>query len=328
MESIQPFKIKLERSNEKVLPLGAGAYGKVYGISYNGAPCIAKSLHNILMGRELYEPVPSEQTKSLFTKFVQECHLHSKLRHPNIVQFIGVEYGNDPDNYDLHLVMEKMDTNLESCLEAIPNIPHAIKLSVLRDVSAGLLYLHSFNPPIIHGDLTMANILLTHDWRAKIADFGNSVDKSILSTAPGALIYMPPEALVKPLRYDTKLDIFSFGTVSLFTSLQVKACDYGKREELIQRLGADQQLKSIYQIVTWCCEKDQTKRPTSMDLNSHLRELCPHDKHVLDMKHMMVCINFLTCTFCCSCLNCLSCCSITICYQYTCVQGLRIFLCF
>eukprot|EP00731_Ephydatia_muelleri_P005138 Em0002g1314a len=171
--------------------------------------------------------------------------------------------------------------NLESCLEAFPNI--AIKLSVLRDVSAGLLYLHSFNPPIIHGDLTMTNILLTPDWRAKIADFGNSVDENILSTAPGALIYMPPEAFVKPLRYDAKLDIFSFGTVSLFMSLQVKACDYGKREELIRRLGADQKLEYIYQIVTWCCEKDQRKRPTSMDLNTRLQDLCPHNTHILHM---------------------------------------------
>ena len=72
---------------------------------------------------------------------------------------------------------------------------------------------------------TGTHFLLTHDWRAKIADFGDSVDEDILSTAPGALIYMPSEAFVKPLRYDAKLDMFSFGTVSLFTSLQVKACD-------------------------------------------------------------------------------------------------------
>eukprot|EP00731_Ephydatia_muelleri_P004993 Em0002g1169a len=285
MEELRPFKVQLKRPATNILPVGAGAFGKVYGISYNGAPCIAKCLHNILMGRGMYEAVPGDQTKSLFAKFVKECVLHSKLRHPNIVQFIGVEYGNDPNNYDLDLVMERMDTNLESCLEEFPNIPLAIKLSVLRDVSAGLLYLHSFNPPIIHGDLTTTNILLTHDWKAKIADFGNSVDENILSTAPGALIYMPPEAFVKPLRYDTKLDNFSFGIVSLFTSLQVKACDYGKRDELIQRLGADQQLECIYQIVTWCCEKNQSKRPSSMDLNTKLQDLCSCNTHIL---HMMV----------------------------------------
>ena len=289
MEELRPLKIKLERPTANVLPVGVGAFGKVYGVCYNGAPCIAKSLHKILMGLGTYEAVSKEQTKPLFTKFVKECVIHSKLRHPNIVQFIGVEYGGDPDT-DLHLVMERMDNNLESCLEAVPNgIPLVIKLSILRDVSAGLLYLHSFNPPIIHGDLTMTNILLTHDWKAKIADFGNSVDQSILSTAPGALIYMPPEALVKPLRYDTKLDIFSFGTVSLFTSLQVKACDYDKREELIRRLSADQQLTCMYQIVTWCCEKDQTKRPSSMDLNTQLQKLCPHDTQFSNMKQMMVC---------------------------------------
>ena len=294
MDELRPYQIKVAWPDKKVLPVGKGAFGKVHGITYNGAPCVAKSLHNILMGKGIYEAVCREQSGSLLTRFVRECVLHSKLRHPNIVQFIGVEGGNDPNNRDLILVMERMDTNLESCLEAYPNIPLQIKLSVLRDVSAGLLYLHSFAPPIIHGDLTTSNILLTPDWRAKIADFGNSVDESILSTAPGALAYMPPEASIKPLKYDYKLDIFSFGIVALYTGIQSKASYSEKKEEQIRKLSDVPEMKSLHGIVMWCCEDDQGRRPTTMELNNHIQKLCPLNSHmklkmVSDVPQFFVC---------------------------------------
>ena len=253
MDELRPYQIEViwpgKDAVKNVMPVGAGAFGKVFGISYNGAPCVGKSLHNILLGRGKYEAVHRDQSTPLLAKFVKECVLHSKLRHPNVVQFLGVEYGvNIP--VDLVLIMERMDKNLDSCLEAHPNIPLPIKLSVLRDVSAGLMYLHSFAPPIIHGDLTTTNILLTQDWRAKIADFGNSVDQFTLSTAPGALAYMPPEALTRPLKYDSKLDIFSFGIVALYVGIQNRDADRNNRSDQLQTLRAAPDGEYLCQIVT------------------------------------------------------------------------------
>ena len=271
MEELRPYQIQLEAPERSVPPVATGTFG-IYAAVYKGAPCTVKSLRDASIGEGPHESL-HQATTSRFDKFVSECILYSKLRHPNIVQFIGVEYGEVPEHC-LRLVMERIDTNLQSCLEAYPNIPLAMKLSVLRDVSAGLLYLHSFNPPIIHGDLTTTNILLTHDWKAKIADFGNSVDESLLSTAPGALIYMPPEAFVKPLRYDVKLDIFSFGIVSLLTGIQVKAHDCSHRSGWIQTLKTSSELDCLYQIVAQCCDHDPSKRPSSNHLNFQMEQLC------------------------------------------------------
>ena len=245
------------------------------GITCNGAPCVAKGLRRLLMETPS-EAVSGDQSASLFTQLLKECVLHSKLRHPNIVQFIGVEYGNDPSKYDLLLVTERIDTDLSTCLRAYPNIPLTIKLSVLRDVSAGLLYLHSFNPPIIHGDLTTTNILLTQDWRAKIADFVNSVDQSlsVLHIAPDALPYMPPEAFAIPLHYDSKLDIFSFGTVALYVGVQTGDADHSKKAEQIRSLEAVSELQCLYKIVKWCCDKDPVNRPSACELNDHFQTLC------------------------------------------------------
>ena len=274
---LEVYKVHVVWPKEQVTVTGDGTFGTVNQILYNGAPCVAKGLRSVMVGNRC-EAVPTisanDQSTSLFDNFFKECVLHSKLRHPNIVQFIGVVYGKEPNNHDLLLVMERMDTNLDSYLEAHPHIPLPIKLSVLRDVSAGLMYLHSFAPPIIHGDLTTTNILLTQDWRAKIADFGNSVDQSALAIAPGALAYMPPEALTRPQKYDSKLDIFSFGTVALYVGIQTRDADRNKRSDQLQTLRTAPDGECLYQIVTWCCDHDPSRRPSSHDLNNHLQALC------------------------------------------------------
>ena len=106
------------------------------------------------------------------------------------------------------------------------DIPFSLKRSILLDISRGLFYLHGHSPPIIHRDLTARNILFTPSMHAKIADLGNArmvephrLNKT-MSTAPGTLVYMPPEAIGVRPKYDAKLDMFSFGHLSLYTAIQ------------------------------------------------------------------------------------------------------------
>ena len=263
MEDLSQYRVQVTestRSKEEGVHQ-AGAFDKEYKVS--GAYCVVK--------RPNCEK-PSAGRHESTAQLVSACRLHSSLRHPNIVQFIGVVYGEDGGGSCL--VWERMNASLASSLEAYPNIPVQIKLSVLRDVSAGLLYLHSFAPPIIHGDLTTTNILLTPDWRAKIADFGNTVDGSFFAISSDALPYMPPEVLIRPPTYDYKLDIFSFGIVALYVGIQSSDADRNKRQEQLVTLRNTPEVECLYQIVAWCCEHDPNKRPSSRDLNNHLQTLC------------------------------------------------------
>ena len=151
----------------------------------------------------------------------------SDLRHPNITQFMGVCFL--PNCQLPVLLMERLDGNLDSLLETVPNIPLALKRSMLEDVAKGLLYLHKHDPQIVHRDLTAKNVLLTSSLVAKITDFGNSRIVNLqpgqlartLSRLPGTLVYMPPEALTSASRYGPSLDVFSFGHLALFTLTQV-----------------------------------------------------------------------------------------------------------
>ena len=221
-----PFELlDVEGLEDNLEAKGCGSFGAVYEVSLYGLPCIAKSLHSILLGYESQAraPLKEGEKNDLRQKFADECILLSKLNHPSIVKFVGVYYGMYTG--ELSLIMEKLHTELGNYVEKNQNIPNSIKMSLLLDASSGLLYLHSQEPPVIHRDLSAANVLVTTDGRAKIADVGVSTkyDTSAVifrtqrqTVQPGAFAYMPPEAMCEHPEYDTKLDIFSFGAVMLY----------------------------------------------------------------------------------------------------------------
>jgi serine/threonine protein kinase len=183
--------------------------------------CAGKKIHEVLL-----DP-GNEGVRDITGRYVQECQLMSDLRHPNITQFLGVCFL--PDCRLPVLLMERLDGSLDDLLETVPNIPLVLKLSVLEDVSRGLLYLHKYTPQIIHRDLTAKNVLLTSSFVAKITDFGNARIANLqpdqlartMTRVPGTQAYMPPEALSANARYGSSLDIFSFGHLALFTINQV-----------------------------------------------------------------------------------------------------------
>ena len=206
--------------------IGAGAYGSVEEVEIPGAKCAAKKIHEIFQDRR---QIPEELIQKASREFVQECQLMSTLRHPHIVQFLGVCFL--PGSRLPALVMERLLTSLHEILdpepppETKPYIPVALKRSVLHDVARGLSFLHSHSPPIIHRDLSARNVLLNSAMLAKIADLGvariaPSLRAATMTKAPGASIYMPPEALEDESRYDVTIDIFSLGVLAIFTLSQ------------------------------------------------------------------------------------------------------------
>jgi len=267
---------------------GSGAYGAVYKVTVDGVPCIAKRLHDIFV-----DPgVPKRQRAAIQQKFHDECALLSQLRHPNVVHFVGVHYGSNQD--DMSLIMECLDTDLARCLETEANVPIEVKLSILLDVSYGLLYLHTRSPPVIHQDLSAPSILLTRDKRAKIADFAVSdfLDPHTQATVmqvqcPGSIYYMPPEALRENPKYSEKLDIFSFGHLALYVINQVipevsevtispvvlreETLQILKRQKAIDEMGRDH---CLHDMVTKCLQDNPKKRPTTLELNEMLNRLC------------------------------------------------------
>ena len=142
------------------------------------------------------------------------------MRHPNIVQFIGVYF--EEDSEIPILVMEFLPTTLARCIDTYGVLPEEVSYAILLDVALGLYHLHSQTPPIVHRDLSANNVLLASNMTAKISDLGvakilnlTPLQLSRMTRAPGTLAYMPPEALSVQPRYDRRIDEFSYGVLMI-----------------------------------------------------------------------------------------------------------------
>ena len=146
--------------------IGAGAYGSVEEVAIPGAICAAKKIHDFFQDTS---QIPQAAIHKATTQFVRECQLMSILRHPNIVQFLGVCFF--PGSRMPALVMERLLISLHDLLDPEidpppppdahkPFFPLGLKCSILHNVASGLAFLHERSPPIIHRDLSARNVLL------------------------------------------------------------------------------------------------------------------------------------------------------------------------
>ena len=203
---------KLARVKVTDLVLGRGSYATVLEVKYRGERCAGKKIHEVLLtqGTNAYA----------VRRFEEECHLLSRINHPNIVQFVGVYFHKNADIP--MLVMEYLPTNLTSCIQKEGVLAKEVCYSILHDVAQGFSYLHSQTPPIIHRDLSSNNILLSTSMTAKISDLGvakildlTPLQVSCMTQTPGTPAYMPPEVMIANPRYDTSVDEFSFGVLMI-----------------------------------------------------------------------------------------------------------------
>ena len=195
--------------------LGNGAYGVVYKAKCDELICAAKYMHPIFFALSEDPAVNVVATD----KFKKECQLLSRLKHPNIVQYLGTHELKGIDT--VVLLMELMDSSLHAYLHAHIDspLPFHQEINISLDVARALDYLHVNN--IHHRDLSAKNILMLGDYRAKVSDFGQSKLRdpnggfSSNSPCPGNILYMPPETLKVPPDFAPTLDEFSFGVVTI-----------------------------------------------------------------------------------------------------------------
>ena len=201
--------------------LGRGAYGIVYAVKYCQTICAAKQIHSILI-----EGVGQVEMQRTIESFMRECRQCSRLRHPNIIQFLGVYYPTGEGGANRMrlpvMVMEMMANSLTSFVEKHEKIPVHIKYSIVHGVSLGLCYLHNHDPPVVHRDLSPNNVLLTAHHVAKISDLGvakmiKADSRKTLTKVPGTVDFMPPESLANSPVYGPPMDVFSFAGIILHT---------------------------------------------------------------------------------------------------------------
>ena len=268
--------------------LGMGSFAKVYRGKCDQLPCAAKVLFHILDSQQ-----PSEKKK--YQQFLQECEIMRTIRHPHIVQCLGVE--KDPESGNLVLLMELMDKDLNFFLgDFKESLPYSLEVDLSHDICMALAYLHLNG--IIHRDLSCNNVLVTGGRRAKITDFGMSkiysdCNITTLTSCPGISHYMPPEAIKHPPVYSYNLDCFSIGVLiiqictrkwpepgpshiarpdaeSATGTVDVPMLETKRRQNHLSLIGDDNPLRRI---AVDCLEYEPDKRPTAPELCNKMEKL-------------------------------------------------------
>ena len=209
--------------------LGTGAYGKVCKAECDGLLCAAKLMHKNLFDPNIQDLIaPQREQRQTMRRFEQECKFLSTIRHPNIIQYLGMY--QDPDTHLPVLLMELMDDSLTNFIESSPQpIAYHIQVNICHDIALALSFLHSNG--IIHRDLSSNNVLMIGNIRAKITDYGmvrlGFPNPYIISD-----VYMPPEAVKdKPVCND-KVDCFSFGVIAVQIMTQLFPQPGDRRKEV------------------------------------------------------------------------------------------------
>ena len=162
--------------------LGRGGWGVVFEGKYCGCSVAVKQIHEL---------INSPHNRNLFER---EMNIASRCRHPCLLQFIGATY----DEGSPLFVSELMESSLRALLEQRPLAATEIS-TISLDVARALNYLHQKTPAIVHRDINSANVLLWRQgdqWRGKLSDYGTAnFMQRTMTVAPGATIYMAPEAL-------------------------------------------------------------------------------------------------------------------------------------
>ncbi|KAA3474519.1 tyrosine-protein kinase SRK2-like isoform X2 [Gossypium australe] len=177
--------------------IASGSYADLYRGTYCSQEVAIKVLK------------PEQITREMLREFSQEVYIMRKIRHKNVVQFIGA-CTRSPN---LCIVTEFMARgSIYDYLHkqrGVFKLPSLLKVAL--DVSKGMNYLHQNN--IIHRDLKTANLLMDENQVVKVADFGVARVQSqsgVMTAETGTYRWMAPEVIEhKP--YDHKADVFSFG---------------------------------------------------------------------------------------------------------------------
>ena len=288
-EALLRLRIPVARVKESGVELGRGSYGKVRGVEFDGKVCASKEVHQWML--ELPSPEDLMRVKN---DFLRECHIWSMLRHPNVVQFLGIYYPSGDESGPPVMLMERMQESLRSLVEKHDNIPLLVKVSILHDASLGLRYLHCQDTPIVHRDLSPNNILVSPYLEAKITDLGVAKtmkmgNSKTMTATPGTAVFMPPEALGDRSVYGPSLDVFSFGGVMLHiathqwpnptswsqidpdTRKPIHLTEVQRRQQYIDVMtGGNAELKPL---IISCLADDPDSRPTAADVSEKVKEL-------------------------------------------------------
>ena len=276
VQSLSPtsqWKIDHEEIKITANVLGTGAWGFVKEGEFHGTKVAVKGIHQAII--------------SVADEVIQrEFSIMAQVRHPNLVLLIGAVFSH-PQHKGPLIITELLDCSLREAYEE-NNLERQCRLPLLHNVAEALDYLHSRHQPIIHRDVSSANVMLeasdNRKWkRAKLCDFGSAKLTSRATTpAPGAAIYSAPETLPATKgKQTTKVDVYSFGVLYCEVLLARLPPDFDPTTDDFSEFISDLKKlegRDVHKTAHICTNTNPKKRPTMkdvlVDIDHHIMSRC------------------------------------------------------
>ncbi|MFD3485480.1 serine/threonine-protein kinase [Streptomyces sp. NPDC058665] len=190
-------------------PLGEGAFAEVHRVR-----------HEYLgwQAMKLFKRVASlEETR----RMLDEARLLSTLGHPNIVRLFDANTVRTREGLRGFFTMEYVaGGSLERLAAAHKSmVPRDLVAEVMTQIASGLAVAHAQDPPIVHRDVTLANVLIGYDgsgMRVRVSDFGlakRADPFTHLASAQGTYAFMAPEVM-RNQGYSCASDVWSVGVIA------------------------------------------------------------------------------------------------------------------
>ncbi|RDD37190.1 Tyrosine-protein kinase CSK [Trichoplax sp. H2] len=248
--------------------LGKGEFGSVQKGFYRGRPVAIKSMNASNVATEL---------------LLHEASISTHLNHPNLVELIGIA----ADDNNMYMIVELMPRGslvdyLRSRGRSVIN--EEIQLKFALDICEGMCYLSSKN--FVHRDLAARNVLLSDNEKAKISDFGltiqlNNEAAPSLGTRKIAVKWTAPEAVrSQEVLFSVKSDVWSFGIV-LWELYSFGRIPYPRvsKDEVMEHIEEGYRMDSpdgcsevIYQLMSDCWNYKPESRPSFPRMREILRK--------------------------------------------------------
>ncbi|QRW00110.1 RasGEF domain protein [Ceratobasidium sp. AG-Ba] len=241
------------------------------------------------------------ESESAGKRFQREIDIWRRLQHIHVLRFYGVCHIGSR----LYAVAPWADNG--NLLVYLRKNPESDRMALLSEVALGLMYLHTFKPTIVHGDLRAVNVLVSATGEALLADFGLSKilaeeeGPGVASTSmrnAGSARWMAPELFEvadnQVYAVSTASDIWSFGMLCLevlTTQSPYRQCRVDGQviakildrklpdrpdntDEIVQRGLSD----SMWRLMNQCWAWDPAARPHMRTLAGDVRKL--HMEHL------------------------------------------------
>ncbi|XP_022897190.1 serine/threonine-protein kinase Aurora-3 [Olea europaea var. sylvestris] len=180
-------------------PLGKGKFGRVYLARE------IKSKYIVALKVIFKEQIEKYR---LHHQLRREMKIQTSLRHPNVLRLFGWFH----DEERIFFILEYAHGGeLYKELRKSGHLSERQAATYIASLTQALAYCHEKD--VIHRDIKPENLLLDHEGRLKIADFGWSVQsKNKRHTMCGTLDYLAPE-MVENKAHDYGVDNWTLGVL-------------------------------------------------------------------------------------------------------------------